>query len=297
MKAKIFTLQHMQKWLPTSGNILFTLLIAALILYTQRADALPGGSVPQASSSTNTTTIPYQGRLTDSNGNPVNTTQAMTFRLYNVASGGTALWQESWPAVQVNNGLFNVLLGNTVSIPQNVITENDSLWLGVRVGTDIEMIPRVQMGSVPFARQSLTVPDGAITTDMLTIDAVTQIQAVTGAVVDSTSSTSFVDMPGRTITMTTTGGPVLVMFSGSFVAIDTILVGYWQIMRDDNVQPFAHNNQHFPANEWQTISLWGLDEPPAGEHTYTLQWRVNTGTLIASEGIYSENFGVLELKK
>jgi hypothetical protein len=42
------------------------------------------------------------------------------------------------------------------------------------VGTDDEMQPRVQLGSVPFAVQALTVPDGSITTAKIADGAVTQ---------------------------------------------------------------------------------------------------------------------------
>ncbi len=142
-----------QKWLPTPGSILFTLLIAAL-LYAHQARAFPASNANSPTQTSSTTTLPYQGRLTDTNGNPVNTTQAMTFRLYNVASGGTALWQESWPAVQVSDGLFNVLLGSTAPITPTLFAENNSLWLGITVGTDTEMAPRMQVGSVPFAFQA-----------------------------------------------------------------------------------------------------------------------------------------------
>ncbi len=168
----VFHFSSLSKWLPTPGSILFTLLIAALLLYTQRADALPGETVPDAPSATSTTTFPYQGRLTDSDGSPVNGTKTMTFRLYNVGSGGTALWQESWPNVTVINGLFNVLLGSNTSLGQTIFTENDNLWLGISVGGDSEMTPRIQVGSVPFARQATTTNetffDFTLTGDVIT---------------------------------------------------------------------------------------------------------------------------------
>jgi hypothetical protein len=41
------------------------------------------------------------------------------------------------------------------------------------VGTDDEMSPRVQLGSVPFAVQALTVPDGSVTTAKIADGAVT----------------------------------------------------------------------------------------------------------------------------
>ena len=37
----------------------------------------------------------YQGILTDDSGNPLSGSQSLTLKLYNVASGGTALWEES----------------------------------------------------------------------------------------------------------------------------------------------------------------------------------------------------------
>lgn len=154
---------HVSKWIPTAGNILFTLLIAVLLLYAQRANAFPDLSVPEAPSTANTI-LSYQGRLADSNGTPLTTTVAMTFNLYNVASGGIPVWSESWASVSVNDGLFNLLLGSTIPIPQSIIAENTSLWLGVEIGNDSEMTPRVQVGSTPFAMQALTVPDGTITT-------------------------------------------------------------------------------------------------------------------------------------
>lgn len=55
------------------------------------------------------------------------------------------------------------MLGSLTPIPQAVVTGNNTLWLGITVGTDDEMAPRVQLGSVPFV-QALTVPDGSVTT-------------------------------------------------------------------------------------------------------------------------------------
>lgn len=107
-----------------------------------------------------TAVVPYQGRLTDAAGNAVTGNFVLNFRLYGVPSGGTALWTESWTGgntVSVTAGLFTVLLGSLSPIPQSVITANSSLWLGVTVGSDAEMTPRVQLGSVPFAIQALTV--------------------------------------------------------------------------------------------------------------------------------------------
>ncbi|BAM00640.1 MULTISPECIES: hypothetical protein [Caldilinea] len=91
----------------------------------------------------------------------------MIFRLYAVPTGGAPLWEEQWTgsnSVRVSDGLFNVMLGSLTPIQQSVIAGRDQLWLAITVGTDDEMQPRVQLGSVPFAVQALTVPDGSVTT-------------------------------------------------------------------------------------------------------------------------------------
>ncbi len=160
--------------LPTPGNVLFTLLVVAGLLWATSVGALPLRA--PAAASTSTGTIAYQGRLADADGNPLTGTYNMIFRLYDVASGGVPLWEEQWTGsngVRVSDGLFNVILGSLTPIPQSVITGHDSLFLGITVGTDDEMTPRVQLGSVPFAVQALTVPDGSVTTEKIADRAVT----------------------------------------------------------------------------------------------------------------------------
>jgi hypothetical protein len=160
---------------PHPGTLIVTLVVVAAILWAQSVGALPLRA--PAAATTSTGTIAYQGRLADADGNPITNTVNMIFRLYDVASGGVPLWEEQWTGsngVQVSDGLFNVMLGSLTPIPQSVITGHDSLFLGITVGTDDEMTPRVQLGSVPFAVQALTVPDGSIATEKIADGAVTQ---------------------------------------------------------------------------------------------------------------------------
>ena len=59
----------------------------------------------------------YQGVLTDAGGSAVpDGTYEITFRLYNVLSGGTPLWEETQPAVQVTKGIFDVMLGSVMKL-------------------------------------------------------------------------------------------------------------------------------------------------------------------------------------
>ncbi|NQE46532.1 hypothetical protein C5S31_10975 [ANME-1 cluster archaeon GoMg2] len=98
-----------------------------------------------AASAVTTSSINYQGRLTDSAGEPLSGTYTMTFRLYEVASGGTALDTDS-RSEDVTDGLFNTEIDFD---PEYF--DGRGLWLGITVGIDSEMSPRHELRSVPYA--------------------------------------------------------------------------------------------------------------------------------------------------
>lgn len=172
-KPKI-RLGSLRGWLPSKGNVAFTGIIVAALLFANRAGVL-AAFVPAAPVAS-TTAIPYQGRLANAGGNPLTGTYSMVFRLYSQVSSGSPLWEETWTGpngVRVSDGLFNVMLGSLTVIPQAVMTGNANLWLGITVGVDGEMAPRVQLGTVPFAMQALTVPDGSVSATKLAGSSVT----------------------------------------------------------------------------------------------------------------------------
>lgn len=91
----------------------------------------------------------YQGVLTDPSGTLVpDGDYAMTFRVHDAAAAGAVLWSESHPTVSVKAGLFSVLLGSTTPLS---IAFDKPLWLGLQVGADPEMAPRVPLASAPYA--------------------------------------------------------------------------------------------------------------------------------------------------
>jgi hypothetical protein len=105
------------------------------------AARLSAPSIPQL--------ISYQGRLTDAAGNPLTGDYDMRLCLYDVPSGGSALWCED-QTVSVTHGVFSVLLGSSTSIPQ-ALFDGPGLYLGVKVGSDDEMTPRGRVVSVGYA--------------------------------------------------------------------------------------------------------------------------------------------------
>jgi len=113
--------------------------------------------------------INYQGSLTNKTGSPVpDGNYNMEFKIYGVASGGTAFWSEKWDTttsqITVVGGIFNVMLGFKTPIPVSFFADYPITYLGIKVGTDSEMLPRQKLTSVAYALKSGSggVPKGGI---------------------------------------------------------------------------------------------------------------------------------------
>lgn len=145
-------------------NSLTILLLITILLVPSIFANPPEPSATLTSTTASTpSTISYQGHLTDGNGQPINTTTPMTFRLYTTSTGGTAVWTEERTganAVPVTNGLFNVLLGSVTPIDTTLF--NQALWLGISVNGDAEMIPREPFNALPYATVAGAVTDQAL---------------------------------------------------------------------------------------------------------------------------------------
>ncbi|MFQ5604346.1 MAG: hypothetical protein ACE5HS_13845 [bacterium] len=97
--------------------------------------------------------INYQGILKDpTTGDAISGSKSMTFSIYSVPTGGTALWAETQTVV-IDKGYFSTSLGSTNQIPYSVFSGGDR-YLGVKVETDAEMTPRKRLLSVGYALKS-----------------------------------------------------------------------------------------------------------------------------------------------
>ena len=94
-------------------------------------------------------TLGYQGHLADTGGQPITADLSITFRLFDVQSGGAALWSEVQPAVQVDGGNMAVELGKITPLPLNIWGKQ--LYLGIQIAGDSEMAPRPPLTAAPFA--------------------------------------------------------------------------------------------------------------------------------------------------
>ena len=59
--------------------------------------------------------VNYQGLLADSTGNPLSGIYSMVFRIYDDSAAGNLEWTETQAAVEFENGLFNVTLGEVIA--------------------------------------------------------------------------------------------------------------------------------------------------------------------------------------
>ena len=125
------------------------------------------------------TTIGYQGVLTDGGGTAVvDGTHALSFGLYEAASGGTAVWTETQTVATVN-GVFQASLG---SVTELSIDFDRALWLGIGVDGGAELSPRVELTGSPYSLIARSVADGAVTVGKLADGAVTSAKIVDGTV-------------------------------------------------------------------------------------------------------------------
>ncbi len=135
--------------------IALTLLLGGLFLSSSAVLA-----APQINNQIN-----YQARLMDSSGFPVaDGNYSVYLSLYDASTAGTRLWTATGTlatptplTVNVQNGLFTVLLGDTSAAggSQNTLDtvnwNSDQLYLGVTINADAEMSPRKRFASAPQA--------------------------------------------------------------------------------------------------------------------------------------------------
>ncbi len=138
--------------------------------------------------------ISIQGFLKDGNSKAVDNGQyELIFKLYTVASGGTAIWTETNSAVNVYGGVYSVQLGAIT--PISTLAFDVPYFLGVTIqGT--ELTPRMELTYAPYAlavdHSNTVTCSGAVGDVKYSILTPSQFASVNGA--------CWVPMDGRTIT-------------------------------------------------------------------------------------------------
>ena len=117
------------------SRALATVLILVLVTSLTAAAEMPGK-------------MSYQGVLEDSTGSVVaDGDYDLTFRIYADSTGGAALWEEA-RTLSVERGVFNALLGSVTALDLDFASP---YWLGISVGEEPELLPRVALAASPYA--------------------------------------------------------------------------------------------------------------------------------------------------
>ncbi len=106
--------------------------------------------------------VPYlnlQGRLSSPSGTPLSGTYPFVFTIYNVQSGGTALWSET-QTLSIVNGVFSANLGATTPIS---LSFNEDYWVEISSNGQV-FNQRVRLTTSPYAfiANNLTSPSGPV---------------------------------------------------------------------------------------------------------------------------------------
>jgi len=95
-------------------------------------------------------TFPMQGVLRDPLGKTVaDGYYQLSFKIYEQASGGSAIWSETQANVQVFHGAFAVELGLVAALDD--VPFNTIYWIGVAIEDGAELAPRFKITGVPAA--------------------------------------------------------------------------------------------------------------------------------------------------
>ena len=166
---KIQSVNHQTEFMTTKPTLWMALSVALLMTAPFVARSQP--DVPGA--------INYQGRLTDTLGNPLASGYyEIQFRIWSDATSvqpGDLVWGRSFPLHVVTNGLFNILLTDDGGLITTPITPTNTLltafggqdrYLGLTItvsnnvsilqADQSEISPRQQLASAPFAVQAQT---------------------------------------------------------------------------------------------------------------------------------------------
>jgi hypothetical protein len=269
-----------------------SLILGAALLCAQSAGALP---LPRlaAPASPSTTTVPYQGRLAHSDGTPVDGLVDLQFALYATGTAETPLWgPEAHFDVPVSDGLFSVSLGgHTGGLPLSLL--GGDLWLEVTVEGEA-LSPRQRLGAVPYAMRALTVPDGAISSDML---AVTHWQLRDEAELtwQTTTTGQFVAVPGIGFSYSPTvdGIVLLSLTTGLEHTEPGVQVECGVGVHGEN--PTPRGTVYLAAAGRQTSCSLQFAQPVTAGQTYDFDLMVlstTPGTLSVHKGEYTQLTGV-----
>jgi hypothetical protein len=167
--------------------------------------------------------INYQGRLTDSNGAPVTGNKNFAISIYDAATGGNLLYEETIGAVTLDaNGVYSFQFGSAGS-SNTQVTET----IGTTAGSTLTYTKTLT--NTPVVNNSITVTDGTNSWSQSVgnpgVGATATANTISGFVIEATitnGGSGYTSAPSVTITGSGTGATATATISGGVVTGITI---------------------------------------------------------------------------
>jgi hypothetical protein len=233
------------------------LLAAVLLALPPRAGAL---SQPMRTN--------FQGKLIDpATNNPRTGLTSLTFKVYNVATGGSALYTETQSNIALSNGVFTVQIGTLTALPRELFL-GATAYLGVTVVGDAggEMSPRQPFATSPYAFTANQLSDN------------TEVRLIAGPTYSTFTSAGNLTVPAgvtaTTGTFTGSGPNVFSVTTSSGIQMNAGVLdvtGTAGIRADDTGITLS------------TIDLVGLAAEPNGNAGY-MYYNSSTGSIKVFDG-------------
>ncbi len=252
-----------------AAMVLSIVLIIVGITITVWAANEPDNTIPNR--------INYQGYLTNEVGEPIDGPVNITFRLYDVSGGGSALWTESH-SLTANKGIVNAELGGNPDPITTTILAGER-WLGITVAPDSnEMVPRKRLGSTPYSFYA-DEANNANTLDGLDSD---DFEAVgiklIGGYCSTVAGSGYHKYCMSNIEQNTAAGYFTVAADGTFTATQS---GYYRINAVAMGKPEGTScrNVFFKVNEGIVRFAYHCDFPSTAHKPIGLDiiWPINAG--------------------
>ncbi len=97
----------------------------------------------------------YSGKLAKTDNTPITTPSTLTFSIYpDQTANTTVLWRETHEINPNKNGSFTVQLGRKEILSDSFFSDNQNLYLGMKIGGGPELLPRKRLANVGYAEDS-----------------------------------------------------------------------------------------------------------------------------------------------
>ncbi len=212
------------------------------------------------------TTISYQGRLTDAAGQAITTATSVTFAIYALPSGGTALFTSTQNITPDENGVFTVELGPFAG----TVFDGSKRYLGIKAGADAEMTPRQLLTGAPYAFNANDIADNSISgsnviNSSLTRSDIADEPGLSYAQTGDGNTLVLLTTTGKALTSVTINAPTsgYVLLTGTLLAfithtngtLDNVIFKLSKTSGDVDTPDFATALIRIP-NEWPSSSQY-----------------------------------------